>query len=99
MGMEYDWSHDVEMLQHLLANCIQAWKVGFDCVGSQYFLQGLQQLELMVGRYTELLTNHVDTISPMLHKLNQRLMSRDIIGVQDCVEYEWYPMVVEWANG
>lgn len=96
--MSEDFQRDVERLQQGIARCVEAWNAGYDTQGYLHFLQSLDLMESTILTHFDKLETDSDTLVQMLSKLNDCVERKDIMAVQDVVEYEWQPLVGKWET-
>ncbi|MFD1673784.1 hypothetical protein [Alicyclobacillus fodiniaquatilis] len=96
--MKAHLAQDIETLHELLAACVHAWQMGYDTGGYQCFAQSVTQLESMVETHFDDLQAEGESLIQMLARLARFVQQKDIMAVQDVVEYEWLPLVIAWKR-
>lgn len=94
--MKRDLNQDLETLYQLLTTCVNTWRMGYDAAGYQSFVQSVDHLEFILEEYFARIQDHLEPLTLMLEKLDQFVQQKDIMMVQDVVEYEWLPLIQEW---
>lgn len=96
--MKLGLTQDLETLEQLIVNCINAWQLGYDAGGHQNFVQAIHQMGSTLEAHFEELENHLNPLVLILERLHTFVQRKDIMAVQDVVEYEWYPLISEWKR-
>jgi Zn-dependent M32 family carboxypeptidase len=89
---------ELEYLHQLLATCANAWRLGYDENGYQSFIQSVEQLRDTIEAHFDQLSDDMEPLIRMLERLDQYVQQKDIMAVQDVVEYEWLPLMEKWKR-
>ena len=96
--MRRNLMEDLGRLQQQLDACVRFWRAGYDAGGYDEFVAALRQLEKVVLYHFDKLPKD-DSFPELLENLRTCVKNRDIMGVQDVVEYELGPLVARWLEG